>query len=61
VSKIDTGTFNGRKFFNMAGIGFDAQISARFAENIKRGLKSYVKIAFYRSIQLSFQRIIILQ
>lgn len=44
--KIDSGTFNGRKFFNMAGIGFDAQISARFAENVKRGLSSYVKIAF---------------
>ncbi len=46
VSKIDSGTFNGKKFFNMAGIGFDAQISARFAENVKRGLSSYVKIAF---------------
>lgn len=46
VSKIDSGTFNGRKFFNMAGIGFDAQISARFAENVKRGLSSYVRIAF---------------
>lgn len=46
VSKIDSGTFNGRKFFNMAGIGFDAQISARFAENVKRGLSSYIKIAF---------------
>lgn len=46
VSKIDSGTFNGRKFFNMAGIGFDAQISARFAENVKRGLSNYIKIAF---------------
>jgi len=46
ITKIDSGTFNGRKFFNMAGIGFDAQISARFAENVKRGLSSYVKIAF---------------
>ncbi len=46
VSKIDSGTFNGRKFFNMAGIGFDAQISSRFAENVKRGLSSYIKIAF---------------
>lgn len=45
-SKIDTGVFNGKKFFNMAGIGFDAQISARFAENGKRGLGSYVKIAY---------------
>ena len=46
ISKIDSGTFNGRKFFNMAGIGFDAQISSRFAENVKRGLTSYAKIAF---------------
>ncbi len=46
VSQIDSGTFNGKKFFNMAGIGFDAQISSRFAENVKRGLSSYVKIAF---------------
>lgn len=46
ISTIDSGTFNGRKFFNMAGIGFDAQISARFAENLKRGLSSYIKIAF---------------
>jgi diacylglycerol kinase (ATP) len=30
----------------MAGIGFDAQISARFAENVKRGLRNYIKIAF---------------
>lgn len=60
VSKIDSGTFNGRKFFNMAGIGFDAQISARFAENVKRGLSSYAKIAFsevsnYRSQQYRFE------
>ena len=46
VSKIDTGNFNGKKFFNMAGVGFDAQISLRFAENIKRGLINYIKIVF---------------
>jgi len=46
ISKIDSGTFNGKKFFNMAGVGFDAQISARFAGNVKRGLVSYAKIAF---------------
>lgn len=46
ISKIDSGTFNGKKFFNMAGLGFDAQISARFAENVKRGLINYAKIAF---------------
>jgi diacylglycerol kinase family enzyme len=46
VSKIDTGNFNGKKFFNMAGVGFDAQISSRFAENLKRGLGNYIKIVF---------------
>lgn len=40
---IDSGTLNNRKFFNMAGIGFDALISARFAENIKRGFWGYFK------------------
>lgn len=59
VSKIDSGIINGRKFFNMAGIGFDAHISACFAENVKRGLSSYAKIAFkevsnYRSQHYRF-------
>lgn len=43
VNRIDTGTFNGRSFFNMAGIGFDAHISAIFATSVKRGLGGYVK------------------
>ncbi len=43
VNQIDTGTFNGKSFFNMAGIGFDAHISAIFANNVKRGLGGYVK------------------
>jgi diacylglycerol kinase family enzyme len=30
----------------MAGVGFDAQISSRFAENIKRGLSNYIKLTF---------------
>ncbi len=47
VSRIDSGTFNGRSFFNMAGIGFDAHISTIFASNVKRGLGGYVKTAVY--------------
>ena len=43
---IDTAVLNGKKFFNMAGIGFDAQISHRFANLSSRGLKGYVKTAF---------------
>lgn len=46
VSRIDSGTFNGRNFFNMAGIGFDAHISAVFADNVTRGLGGYVQTAF---------------
>lgn len=42
-SVIDSGVINGRKFFNMAGIGFDAHISALFAKNVKRGLGGYVR------------------
>lgn len=40
---IDSGIFNNRKFFNVAGIGFDALISARFAESVKRGFWGYLK------------------
>jgi diacylglycerol kinase (ATP) len=44
--RIDSGVFNDKKFFNMAGMGFDAHISARFAENKTRGLKGYLKTTF---------------
>lgn len=43
VMKMDTATFNGKHYFNMAGMGFDAHISAIFAGNKKRGLSGYVK------------------
>ncbi len=43
VETIDCATLNGKFFFNMAGMGFDAHISAQFAKNKTRGLKGYVK------------------
>jgi len=43
VMKMDTATFNGKRYFNMAGMGFDAHISSIFAGNKKRGLSGYVK------------------
>lgn len=46
IQTIDTAELNGRKFFNMAGMGFDAHLSAVFAGNKKRGLKSYVALGF---------------
>ena len=43
TTKIDVGVINNRKFFNMAGIGFDAHISAIFAESKTRGFSGYLK------------------
>lgn len=52
--KIDSGVLNGKKFFNVAGIGFDAHISSKFSELKNRGLKGYIgttlsEISSYRS------------
>lgn len=41
--KIDVGVINNKKFFNMAGMGFDAHISALFADSEKRGFSGYFK------------------
>lgn len=46
IEKIDTGAFNDRSFYNMAGIGFDAHISSCFAKIAKRGFQGYVRTAF---------------
>ena len=44
TTKIDVGVLNEKKkFFNMAGIGFDAHISALFAGQKKRGFNGYIK------------------
>lgn len=43
TTKIDVGVVNNRKFFNMAGMGFDAHISALFANSQKRGFSGYFK------------------
>ena len=43
IAQIDTATFNEKVYFNMAGMGFDAHISAMFASNKKRGFSGYLK------------------
>jgi len=40
---IDSGSINGFPFFNMAGIGFDASVSDRFANDNIRGPIGYMK------------------
>ncbi|TSD64604.1 diacylglycerol kinase family lipid kinase [Inquilinus sp. KBS0705] len=47
VIDIDAGKMNGKWFFNMAGMGFDAHISHVFAHGSKkRGFFSYLKSSF---------------
>lgn len=40
---IDTGSANGHAFFNVMGLGFDADISARFSQLTHRGLSGYLR------------------
>jgi YegS/Rv2252/BmrU family lipid kinase len=40
---IDTGTVNGRPFFNAMGFGFDADVSRRFNQLTRRGLPAYAR------------------
>ncbi|PWS32890.1 diacylglycerol kinase [Pedobacter paludis] len=46
IDKIDSATFNNKSFFNLAGMGFDAHLSAVFSGDKKRGLSGYVKLGF---------------
>lgn len=56
IREIDTGCINGMPFFNMAGMGFDALISKRFANKDLRGPLGYMKtilteISNYQAIE----------
>jgi len=53
---IDSGLLNNRKFFNIAGTGFDALISARFAENVKRGFLGYLRTIFFEILSYKSQK-----
>lgn len=43
VRTIDSAEINGRKFFSVCGVGFDAVVSERFALSGRRGLWNYIK------------------
>jgi YegS/Rv2252/BmrU family lipid kinase len=44
IDQIDSATFNEKSFFNLAGMGFDAHLSAVFSKDKKRGLSGYLKL-----------------
>jgi YegS/Rv2252/BmrU family lipid kinase len=46
IETIDSASLNGKAFFNMAGVGFDAHIAEVFSHNKKRGFITYIKSAF---------------
>lgn len=41
--RMDAAEVNGRLFFSVCGVGFDAEVSERFAKCGKRGLANYIK------------------
>lgn len=43
TSPLDAGRINGRLFFSVCGVGFDAVVSERFAKCGKRGLSTYIR------------------
>ncbi|MFD2874612.1 diacylglycerol/lipid kinase family protein [Mucilaginibacter ximonensis] len=55
VAMIDSATANGKPFFNMAGMGFDAHISEVFSHNKKRGFISYIKSSLQEVINYKSQ------
>lgn len=43
IRSIDAGIINGKPFFSVCGVGFDAIVSEKFAKMGTRGFSSYVK------------------
>jgi YegS/Rv2252/BmrU family lipid kinase len=50
VTAIDTGSANGHPFCNAMGLGFDAEISRRFNQLVRRGLPAYA-LTGYRALK----------
>lgn len=46
TKRIDSGKLNGNPFVNVAGVGFDAHISHKFAKLKRRGFFNYIRLIF---------------
>ena len=57
VAALDTGTANGRRFFNAMGLGLDADISRRFNTLTRRGLPAYARTALAAFRDLRSERV----
>ena len=51
---IDYATVNGMKFFCTFGVGFDAAVSAAFAEKKRRGMLTYLQSTFQTYAPVSY-------
>jgi YegS/Rv2252/BmrU family lipid kinase len=56
---IDTGTVNGRPFFNAMGFGLDADVSQRFNRLTRRGLPAYARTALAAFFQRRPERCVV--
>ncbi len=53
---VDTGSVNDEIFTHASGVGFDAQVSQQFHENMVRGLLSYIKVALFEYVHYTSQK-----
>lgn len=53
IATLDTGSANGRPFFNAMGLGLDADVSRRFNTLTRRGLPAYIRtfVATFRELR----------
>jgi len=59
VREIDSGVVNGLPFFNVMGLGFDAEIGRRFNLSRQRGLFSYLRIGLVTFFNYRRQSLVI--
>ena len=59
IAALDTGSANGRPFFNAMGLGLDADVSRRFNALTRRGLPAYARTVLAAFRELRTERVTI--